>query len=171
MKKFGPLARALSVLGLVASTGFAQPVLAAQADVDLIKSYIGEYQGRGTFQAEERETLVCRLTLSAGNQDKVNFRGRCAVAGTTLSINGTIAYINNRYEAAMTSNASFSGTAIGQRSGQSIVFNFQDSSQDENGQAMSLTANITLQSGTVSVDFNVTTADGTYQATVPLNAT
>lgn len=169
MKKFGPLARALPVLGLVLGAGLAEPAMAAQADVDLLKSYVGEYRGRGVFEAEQPETVVCRLTLSEGNQDKVNFRGRCAVAGTNLSINGTLAYINNRYEAAITSNADFSGTAVGRRSGDGVVFQFQDSGEDEEGREMQLSADFTLQGGSISVRFNVTTADGTYRATVPFS--
>lgn len=167
MKKFGPLSRALTVAGLVVAGGLVGPAYAAQADVDLLKSYVGNYKGRGTFEGANSETVVCRLALSQGNSDKVNYSGRCAVAGTNLSINGTLAYINNRYEAAMTSNAGFSGTAIGKRSGNGVLFELQDKGKDESGKEMQLSADIALQGGAISVRFNVTTADGTYRATVP----
>lgn len=168
MNKLGPLSRALALAGLIVAS-FAAPVVPAlaQSEAAVLQEYIGEYRGRGVFEGSQNETVVCRLALTPGNEDKVNYRGRCAVAGTNLSINGTLAYINNRYEAAITSNAQFSGTAVGRRQNNGVVFNFNQTGQDENGQEMRLSADFTLTGGQISVRFNVQTADGTYRATVP----
>ena len=107
--------RISALAGAVLAAAASVPASAAPADVALLKSYLGNWSGRGVFQAETPETVVCKLSLTEGNSDKVNYSGRCAVAGTNLSIKGTMAYIeaSRRYEAVMTSNAKFSGTAVG----------------------------------------------------------
>jgi len=169
MTQFGRLSRVVAFAGMALAGGLAGPVLAAQADVDLLRSYVGSYKGTGVFTGASSETVRCNLNLSPGNDDKVNYSGRCTVAGSRLSINGTLAYLNNRYEAAMTSNAGFSGTAVGKRSGNGVVFNLQDRGKDEDGKDMQLSADIALQSGTIVVRFNVTTPDGSYQASVPFS--
>ena len=111
MKLFGPLSRSIAVAGLVVTSLMAAaPAFAAKADIELLQSYIGNWKGKGVLIGAESETVVCRLSLTQGNDDKVNYNGRCAMAGTNMSVNGTIAYIDSarRYEAAMTSNAGFS---------------------------------------------------------------
>jgi hypothetical protein len=120
MMTFGSLTRAAALAGLLLSaTAGSMPTMAAPADVALLKSYIGEWRGRGVVIGASEESVVCRLSLTEGNQDKVNYNGRCALAGTNLSVAGTIAYIDasRRYEAAMTSNATFTGIAVGQKRG------------------------------------------------------
>ncbi|UXN72994.1 hypothetical protein N8D56_18345 [Devosia sp. A8/3-2] len=121
-----PLSRALA-LGLLIVGAAALPAHAAPADVSLLKSYIGDWRGRGTVTGANSETVVCRLSLKPGNQDKVNYTGRCTVAGSQLSMNGTIAYVeaSKRYEAAMTSNVAFTGIAVGQKRGGGLIFNLQ----------------------------------------------
>src|SRR5690606_32117472 len=125
----------------------ASPAFAAKADVDLLHSYIGAWKGRGQLVGAKSEAVVCRLTLSQGNQDKVNYSGRCTMAGTTLSVNGTLAYNDaaKRYEAAMTSNVSFNGLAVGKKQGKGIVFNLKERNKDEEGNDLTITAAITLQ--------------------------
>lgn len=154
MTHLGRLSRAAALLGLLA-TG-ATPTFAAPADVALIKSYLGDWRGRGTLMGAGTEPVVCRLSLKEGNADKVNYSGRCTIAGSTLSINGTIAYIEEagRYEAAMTSNVAFSGIAVGQRRGDSVIFNLRERDVDE-GQDVTITAQITLRSTGIHVGFNV----------------
>jgi len=155
--KLRPLMRAAALLGLVLSGSMlAGPVAAAPADIALLQSYIGDWRGRGTLTSDRPESVVCRLGLSQGNQDKVNYSGRCTLAGTTLSINGTLAYVNNRYEAAMTSNARFSGTAIGRKQGNRIVFNLQDRSRGENNEDYAIDAQIVLNGNAINVNFSVT---------------
>lgn len=159
MKPFGPLARVGAVTGLAFAgiLAVSAPAQAGPAEVKLLESYIGTWQGRGVLTGAEKETVVCRMTITDGNADKVNYSGRCAMAGTTVSVNGTLAYIDarKRFEAAMTTNAGFSGVAIGKKSGQGIVFDLKEKAADENGNDLSVTASITLVPERMDVDFGV----------------
>ncbi|WP_375452080.1 hypothetical protein [uncultured Devosia sp.] len=152
----GPLLRRVMLAGLAASMA-AGSAFAAPVDVALLKSYVGEWRGRGTLTGAETETVVCRMSLKDGNDEKVNYSGRCTLAGTTLSINGTLAYIDAsaRFEAAMTSNATFSGIAVGQKRGRGLVFNLRERDQDEDGRDISITADITLTAQQIDVGFQV----------------
>ncbi len=172
MTFFGPLSRALA-LGLLIAGAPALPAYAAPADVALLKSYIGEWRGRGTVTGANSETVVCRLSLKPGNQDKVNYTGRCTVAGSQLSMNGTIAYVDasKRYEAAMTSNVAFSGIAVGLKRGGGLIFNLRERDQDEEGKEIGITAQIALNANAIDVNFEVMyIATGEYlRAEVPFS--
>jgi hypothetical protein len=173
MKLFRPLLRSVALIGLVLSSSLvAAPVQAARAEIEFLSSYLGEWRGRGVMSGANSETVVCRLTLSPGNNDKINYNGRCTLAGTNLAIQGSLAYIDQsrRYEAVMTSNASFQGVAVGQRRGNGVVFNLQERNRAD-GQDMSITAGIALQNGQISVNFKVVDAKsgGTITANVPFS--
>ena len=157
MNFVGPLSRSVALAGLFSAALFSSPVLAAKADIELLHSYLGNWRAKGQLIGAERETVVCRLSLTEGNQDKVNYAGRCSLAGTNLSVNGTLAYNDsaNRYEAAMTSNATFNGLAVGKKSGNGVVFNLRERGEDEEGNDMTITAQIALNSGKINVEFNV----------------
>lgn len=152
----GPLTRAIALAGLLLSAA-ALPASGAPSDVALIQSYIGEWRGRGVVIGATQESVVCRLSLSQGNQDKVNYNGRCTLAGTTLSIAGTMAYIdaNKRFEAVMSSNATFNGVAVGQKRGQSLIFNLREREKDEEGKDLNITSQIVLNRDTIQVSFEV----------------
>ena len=75
-----------------------------------------------------------------GQRGQDQLRGRCTLAGTTLSINGTIAFISGHFEAAMTSNASFTGTAIGRKKGDTIVFDLKEKQKGDDGNDMDVSA-------------------------------
>ena len=174
MKFLGPLSRILALAGLLlVAPMFAAPALAARADVELLQSYVGDWRGKGEMVGAETETVVCRLSLSKGNQDKVNYSGRCSMAGTVLSVNGTLAYNDaaNRFEAAMSSNATFSGLAVGKRQGNALVFNLKERNKDEDGNDLTLSAAISLRQEKIDVDFKVTfNATGeTLTASVPFS--
>ncbi|KFL25292.1 hypothetical protein JP74_19940 [Devosia sp. 17-2-E-8] len=87
-------------------------------------------------------------------------------------MNGTVAYVDakRRYEAVMTSNASFTGTAIGQRQGNGVVFNLREKERDEAAKRdMTITSSISLIDNTIYVEFLVVddaTGD-TIRASVP----
>ena len=157
MSFFGPLTRAAALAGLLFSAGAAGPALAAPADVALLKSYIGEWRGRGVLIGASQESVVCRLSLTQGNQDKVNYNGRCTLAGSNLSVAGTLAYVEaaKRYEAAMTSNATFNGIAVGQKRGNGVVFNLRDRDQDEEGKDFNISAQISLANEGIKVVFEI----------------
>ncbi|WDR03341.1 hypothetical protein PSQ19_04155 [Devosia algicola] len=160
MKFLGSLARHVAIAGLVVTTAiYSAPTLAAPGDIALLKSYIGDWRGRGTLTGENTELVVCRLSLTQGNSDKVNYSGRCVVAGNNLALKGTLAYIadKRRFEAAMTSNARFSGVAIGKVRDGGIVFDLQERDKEDgpNGKDVTVTAQIALNSGNISVQFQV----------------
>lgn len=173
----GPL-RCIALAGLtIATLSAAAPAFAAKADIDLLHTYVGSWKGaselKGKLRGKEGGKVSCQLSLSEGNGDKVNYQGRCAVAGTTLSVNGTLVYNDkaSRYEAVMTSNVGFSGVAMGKRQGNGILFNFKDRNKDEDGNDMTVTASIALQPDKMGVDFNVVfnqTGD-TLAASVPFS--
>ncbi|WP_395820694.1 hypothetical protein [Devosia sp.] len=157
MKSLGPLSRTLALAGLFSAALCSAPAMAAKADVELLQSYIGNWKGRGELIGAEKETVVCRLSLSPGNGDKVNYSGRCSLAGTALSVNGTLAYNDsaNRFEAVMSSNATFNGLAVGRKSGNGLVFNLKEREKDTEGNDMTISAQIALNSGKIKVEFNV----------------
>jgi len=172
----GPLSRVVALAGLtIATMTAAAPAFAAKADVELVQSYVGAWKGSselaGKFQGKEGGKVSCKMSLSPGNGDKVNFSGNCALAGTTMTVKGTIVYndAGKRYEAAMTSNVSFSGTAIGKRQGNGIVFSFKEKDKDVEGfGGLDVSASITLNPGKINVNFNVAFDNGDkLAATVP----
>jgi hypothetical protein len=175
MKLFGPLSRSIAVAGLVVMSMTATaPALAAKAEIELLNSYLGNWKGRGVLVGEESETVVCRLSLTSGNEDKVNYSGRCAMAGTNLSVSGTLAYIDSarRYEAAMTSNAGFSPQpAVGKRQGDGVVFRLNERGKDEDGNDMTISAVIALTNKKISVEFQVVFNETgeMIKASVPFN--
>ncbi|MHA6299323.1 hypothetical protein [Devosia sp. CAU 1758] len=155
---FGPLTRAAALAGLLFTAALgAAPVAAAPADVALLKSYIGDWVGNGVLIGADTETVRCRLSLTQGNQDKVNYNGRCAFAGSPpLSVSGTMAHVeaSKRFEAVMEFN-SFSGVAVGQKRGSGLVFNLRERDQDEEGKELSISAQIQLNQGAIQVQFEL----------------
>ncbi len=147
------LALGILATGLVS----AAPAFAAKADVELLKSYLGDWKGRGTLVGADSESVVCRLAMTPGNDDKVNYAGRCAMAGTNVAVNGTLAYndATNRYEAAMTSNITFTGLAVGKKQGNAVVFNLREQNKDEKGNDLTISADIVLKAEVITVAFKV----------------
>ena len=83
MTHFQPLVRIAAIAGLIAATGVAvAPAFAGPAEMALLKSYEGSWKGKGQVVGADTETVTCRMLLSAGNDDKVNYSGRCALAGS-----------------------------------------------------------------------------------------
>lgn len=156
MISFASRWRAAALAGLLALCG-AGPALAAPADVALLQSYIGEWRGRGVLIGANTETVVCRMSLTQGNQQKVNYNGRCTLAGTQLSVAGTMAYVeaSRRFEAAMSSNATFTGIAVGQKRGNGLIFNLRERDKDEEGKDLNISAQINLNGDAINVVFEV----------------
>jgi len=157
---------------VLAGLSIAPPAFAEKADLELIQSYVGNWRGRGTManEGQESETVVCRLEITRSSDEKIGFSGRCALAGGNLSMAGTMAYIvaANRYEAIITSNTSFTGTAIGKRRGSNVTFNLQG--RDKNGEISRVRAGFGLNDGKIMVEFEVTNADGSkILANVPFD--
>lgn len=144
---------AIMLMGLVAG-----PAGAGQAEMDLLASYVGKWSGAGTLVGgEEPEPFRCRLTVAQGNDAKINYSGRCTLVNMNLSVAGTIAFddANRRYQAAMSSNAGFTGYAIGRKVGNRISFDLSETQQDRGGNNIRIGSRITLVADTITVDFEV----------------
>jgi hypothetical protein len=163
MINFTSLARATACAAVLIAGGMTTvPGIAAPADVEFLQTFVGNWRGRGVLTGASKETVVCKLGMTEGNQDKVNYSARCSLAGTTLSMNGTVAYIESskRFEAAMTSNVSFSSKAVGRKQGNAIVFTLNDTGKDEEGNNLKFTSQMVLSGKTINVEFQVVFANG-----------
>jgi hypothetical protein len=174
MNLFGPVTRAVAVAGVLLAAG-AMPAFAGPAEMAVLEAYIGSWNGKGTLKGAEEETVVCKMSLSKGNGTKLNYTGRCSLAGAQLSVTGTIAYVdaNKRYEAVMNSGiGGFRGVAIGVKKGDGIVFDLKQRAEDDSGNDVSIAASVSLSGGnkmgvTFHAVFNET--GDTIDATVPFN--
>jgi hypothetical protein len=131
---------------------------AGEAELALLSSYVGNWQGQGALVGgDEPEPFRCRLTVAKGNQAKINYTGRCSLVDANLSISGTIAYNDQagRYEAAMSSNAGFTGLAIGRNQGGGISFDLKERQEDRSGSDVRIGSRIVLLNDNITVDFEV----------------
>ena len=133
--------------------------MAAESELALLGSYVGSCRGEGALTGGDRnEPFRCRLTVATGNQGKINYSGRCTLVNATLSISGTIAYNDSakQYEAAMSSNAGFTGLAIGQQGNGNITFDLKESQKDRTGSDVRIGSRIVLTGNdSITVDFEV----------------
>lgn len=149
------------------ATGFAAAIvtlaspgaLASQADLDLLQSYVGNWSGQGTttFSASgNSERVQCKLGITSPQATKLQYHGKCAVAGAVLTMNGTVAYdpASNRYQAAMTGNTPFAGTAVGRRSGETLSLSLQDKNK-ETGDPYDIASSLSLKGGNILIRFKV----------------
>ncbi len=148
---------ALAVSGLVLVAALPDVALAGPKQDTILQSYVGSWRGSGELVGgEEPEKFSCRNVIADGGQGKINYQGRCAVAGLNLSIYGTIKYNDDtsRYEGVMSSNTAFTGLAIGRQRGSKIVFDFKQQKQHE-GEDLTIGSQITLEGDAYTVDFDV----------------
>lgn len=176
MNLFGSALRGIALAGVLASASVAPAFVttanAAPADVALLKTYLGTWKGTGKMTGAQTQDVTCRLNLTSGNQDKVNYTGRCGLAGAQISITGTIAYVeaSKRYEAVMNSGiGGFRGSAVGQKKGDSIVFDLKQRSNDDAGNDISVASTVVLKGKTINVDFHAVfnKSGDVMNATVP----
>jgi hypothetical protein len=134
------------------------PIQAGPAELALLESYVGSWSGSGQLVGGERpERFTCRLTISKGNQSKINYAGRCSLVSMNLSVSGTILFDDAArvYQAVMSSNVGFKGQAVGRLSGDRITFDLDTQQVDRGGNNIRIGAVITLQGGDIAVDFEV----------------
>ncbi|QQR39539.1 heme-binding beta-barrel domain-containing protein [Devosia rhizoryzae] len=130
----------------------------AQDQMALLNTYIGDWRGESALIGGDRnEPFRCRLSVAQGDVGKINYTGRCTLVNATLSISGTIAYKEDqgRYEAAMSSNAGYTGLAVGRVSGDTISFDLREQAKDRAGSDVRIGAKIVLVRDTIQVDFEV----------------
>lgn len=131
---------------------------AGDAELGLLQSYIGSWAGSSVLVGgDEPEPFGCRLKVTQGRQQKINYAGRCSLVNMNLSVTGTIYYNDKqaRYEATMRSNVGFSAAAVGLKNGKNIVFTLKESKADRGGGTMSVDSVLELTGTQIAVDFNV----------------
>jgi hypothetical protein len=150
MRRHLHAAVAVAAMALTGSA-FAGPV-------ELLESYIGDWKGAGALVGGQNpEPFRCRLGISKGNLNKINYAGRCSLVDMTLSVSGTIAYDDKaqRYQAAMSSNAGFTGVAVGRISGDTVSFDLREKQKDRGGNDVRIGSRILLNGASITVDFEV----------------
>lgn len=144
--------------------------LAGPAEEAFLESYVGNWRGAGALVGSDgsSESFTCRVAVTKGRAGRINYAGRCSVARLNLSVAGTIAYIdaNRRYEAAMSSNATFAGTAVGRQQGERVVFDLRETEQDAEGRDMQVSAQVSIGGPAIGLGFSFVSADGRSDATV-----
>lgn len=136
----------------------AAPARSGPAELALLISYVGNWRGEGVLVGGEKpEPFRCRLTIDKGNQSKINYAGRCSLIDMNLSVSGTIAFSDEtqRYEAAMSSNAGFTGLAVGREQGDRVSFDLTERQTDRGGNEVRIGSRIILISDTITVEFEV----------------
>lgn len=119
MSKTRLFATGLLALGLAASV---TPSFAGPAEIDILQKYVGVWSGKGTIKGAENGTAVCKLTFKPNGQ-KLNYTGRCSMAGNSNSFKGTLVYDDGSKRFVMSTSAGGDSQSVaGQRSGGSIVF-------------------------------------------------
>lgn len=160
MNLLGSLTRAVVIAGVL-STG-SMPALAGPAEIAALEPYIGSWSGKGNITGGESQPVTCRMNVTKGNAGKLNYTGRCSIAGNQLSVTGTIAYVdaNRRYEAVMNSGVGgFRGVAIGRKSGDRITFDLQQRADDDQGNDITISSSVVLANNQIRVDFHATFND------------
>jgi hypothetical protein len=152
----------------------AGPAAAAPEDVALLHEYLGNWKGNGQVVGPDgAENAACRLDLIDGNGDKINFRGRCALFGTTVTMNGAMQYseASQSYESVMTTSIGFTGRAIGTRSGDVIRFDLTSVGGDPSASNLDVVASFIMAGGAIDIGVSVLFKDSgdKYVATAPLN--
>ena len=163
-------------IGMLASSALlgAVPASAGETELAVLTSYIGDWRGEGALVGGEKpEPFRCRLSVAKGNDTKVTYTGRCSLVSANLSISGTIAFVDasQRYEAAMSSNAGFTGLAIGRLQGEKITFDLRERQQDRSGSDVRIGSQIVLVGGNITVNFEVEFNDSgdVLHASVPFS--
>jgi hypothetical protein len=144
---------AMILVGLTAA-----PSLAGPNEQALLASYVGNWRGESILQGGDKpEPFRCRLAVSPGNSGKINYTGRCTLVNMNLSVSGTIGYadVNSQYEAVMTSNAGFSGIAVGKQRGNEIGFDLVERQKDRGGNDVAIGSRIFLVGDSIRVEFQV----------------
>jgi hypothetical protein len=148
----------MAVIAIALSSFVAVPAQSGQVELDRLTSYIGNWTGAGALiGGKAPEPFRCRLTIAKGNQAKINYSGRCTLINMNLSVAGTIAFDDStqRYQAVMSSNAGFTGHAIGRKLDGQISFDLTERRTDRGGSDVRIGSHITLIGDSITVDFEV----------------
>jgi len=147
----------VAMIAQFATLGVSQ-ALAGEAELAVLTSYVGNWQGEGALVGGDKpEPFRCRMSIAKGNQQKVTYTGRCSLVSANLSISGTISYndAQRQYEAAMSSNAGFTGMAVGRLRGDEITFDLRQQQKDRSGSDVRIGSQILLVDDVITVNFEV----------------
>ena len=147
------------IVAFAAQFGLSGTALAAKADIELLQSYVGDWRGRGSARLAstgEDETVLCRMNFKDSGSARIGLEGRCSLACTAFTMRGTVGFVeqSNRYEAVMSSNTSFQGTAIGKRRGKNLSFKLNNVKSESNS-VFDIGVALELKSGTIQVRFDI----------------
>lgn len=146
------------IMALLLSGFIAAPAHSGSSELGVLSSYIGQWSGASQLVGGSApEPFRCRLTIAEGNQSKINYSGRCTLVNMNLSVAGTIAYdpAARRYQAVMSSNAGFTGAAIGLQQADNITFDLLERQKDRGGNDVRIGSKIVLTGKAITVDFEV----------------
>lgn len=165
---------AAALVAMIALGAAAAPANAGQAELDRLVSYIGNWSGSGVLVGgESPEPFRCRLSIAKGNQLRINYSGRCSLINMNLSVSGTIAFDDKsrRYQAAMSSNAGFTGMAVGRIEGDRISFDLSEKQMDRGGNDVRIGSKIVLLGDVINIHFEVefNNSGSVLTAAVPFN--
>lgn len=157
---------AFAIALLTAGAAYAQV-----GDTELIRSYVGTFEGRGValYETGGYDAVACRVGFEPGSAGKIVLRNSfCQVAGTELKFTGTMAFMDGRYQAAVTSNVGFKGRTVGRREGDAIVFTLEDGELVD--RSLGLAATFIMAGGAIVVDMKLTSnvTGAITQVRVPL---
>lgn len=165
---------AISGLLLALALVQAAPAFAAQRDLEILQTYVGDWSGRGTMGAgDNEETVVCSLKVTSARESTVTFDGKCAFAGARVSLKGAMGFVEerNRFEAVLNSDVGFlqDKIAIGKRSGSGIVFTMRPTDPETNAE-LDVAVDLALKNGIITFHAKVTdvASGATTTANVPL---
>ncbi len=150
----------------------ADPAIASQSDINLLQSYVGDWEGRGVMTTSgEQESVKCKLAVTSSSPTRVQFNGQCAIAGGAVSLKGTLGYIeeHNRFEATGSSNVIKKIVAVGRRSGSAIDFTMRQMDAETNSW-IDLVVGLSLRNDVINVNAEITYTNSgvTSVAKVPL---
>ncbi len=146
----------LFILGLLAAV--LAPGLAVAQDSERLQVYVGNWSGAGALVGGENpEPFRCRLVVTRAAATKINYSGRCSLVNMNLSVAGTIAFdpAVGEYQAVMSSNAGFTGDAVGRQRGDRIEFELEKRQADRGGNDIEIGARIDLIGDKITVYFQV----------------
>lgn len=136
----------------------AVPGHAGEAEMVLLRAYIGNWSGSGVLLGgDQPEDFTCRLKVTQGRPLKINYTGRCSLVNMNLSVTGTIFFNDkaSRYEATMRSNVGLSAAAVGAKHGASITFNLNEKQSVRGGNPVKINSILELSGKQITVDFTV----------------
>ena len=152
-------ARAVLFAALIAPV--AAPAMAGPNEIAYLQRLVATWTGKGKISGEDGGNVACRMVIKAAG-DRLNFNGRCAVAGgsTSQSFSGRISY-DDKQGAYVSS--SQGNSVAGKKSGNTLTF--ATTMADLRGKG---STTMSLSPSSIKVQFKITQSSGQVnQGTIP----